>query len=162
MSSIKTADLCDDYIDKLKVAIPIGLNNYGGKSSFHGEIVTVKCLDNNPLVRSTLSENGKGKVLVVDGEASKNCALTGDNIAQLAYDNEWAGIIINGCIRDSVAISKINIGVKALYTNPTKSGKMEGGAVNIPVTFANITFIPGDYLYSDEDGIVVSKLPLHI
>jgi RraA famliy len=100
-------------------------------------------------------------VLVVDGKASKKCALTGDNIAQLAFDNEWSGIIINGCIRDSEAIGKIPIGVKALYTNPTKSGKERVGEVNIPITFANITFSPGTYLYSDEDGIVVSKKKLH-
>ena len=161
MNNIKTADLCDDFIDQLQVAEPIGLINYGGIKKFHGEIVTVKCLDNNPLVRTTLSENGKGKVLVVDGEASKKCALTGDNIAQLAFDNEWSGIIINGCIRDSEAIGKILIGVKALYTNPTKSGKLEGGKVNIPITFANVTFTPGEYLYSDEDGIVISKNKLH-
>lgn len=161
MNDFKTADLCDDYIDQLKVATPIGLNNYGGKTSFHGEIVTVKCLDNNPLVRSTLSKNGKSKVLIVDGEASKKCALTGDNIAKLAYDNEWSGIIINGCIRDSVAISKINIGVKALYTNPIKSGKLENGTVNIPVSFADITFTPGEYLYADEDGIVIAQNKLH-
>ncbi len=161
MNHIKTADLCDDFIDQLQVAEPIGLQNFGGLTKFHGEIVTVKCLDNNPLVRSTLSENGKGKVLVVDGEASKKCALTGDNIAQLAFENEWSGIIINGCIRDSEAIGQIQIGVKALYTNPTKSGKLDGGEVNIPITFANITFSPGDYLYSDEDGIVVAKKSLH-
>ncbi|WP_322971208.1 ribonuclease E activity regulator RraA [Faecalibacter sp. LW9] len=161
MKNIKTADLCDDYIDELKVALPIGFNNYGGKKAFHGEIVTIKCLDNNPLVRATLSENGKGKVLVVDGEASKKCALAGDNIAQLAFENEWAGIIINGCIRDSEAIGRIAIGVKALYTNPIKSGKLEVGKINIPITFANVTFYPGEYVYSDEDGIVISKTPLH-
>lgn len=161
MNDIKTADLCDDFIDQLKVAESIGLNNYGGNKTFCGEIVTIKCLDNNPLVRRTLSENGKGKVLVVDGEASKKCALTGDNIAQLAYENEWSGIIINGCIRDSEAIGQIKIGVKALYTNPIKSGKQEVGEINIPITFANVTFYPGEYLYSDEDGIVVSKQKLH-
>lgn len=161
MNNIKTADLCDDYIDELKVAMPIGLNNYGGKKTFHGEVVTIKCLDNNPLIRAKLSENGKGKVLVVDGEASKKCALTGDNIAQLAFDNEWSGIIINGCIRDSEAIGRIDIGVKALYTNPIKSGKQEVGEINIPITFANVTFYPGEYVYSDEDGIVISKTQLH-
>ena len=161
MNEIKTADLCDDFIDQLQVATPIGLKNYGGVSTFNGEIVTIKCFENNPLVRSTLSENGKDKVLVVDGGASKKCALTGDNIAQLAFDNDWSGIIINGCIRDSEAISKIKIGVKALDTNPTKSGKGDGGEVNIPITFADITFQPGEYIYSDEDGIVVAKNKLH-
>lgn len=161
MNIIKTADLCDEYIDQLTVALPIGLNNYGGKKAFYGEIVTIKCLDNNPLIRKTLSENGKGKVLIVDGEASKKCALTGDNIAQLAFENEWSGIIINGCIRDSEAIGKIEIGVKALYTNPIKSGKQDFGEINIPITFANVTFYPGEYVYSDEDGIVISKTKLH-
>lgn len=161
MNEIKTADLCDDYIEQLKVALPIGLKDYGGKKSFHGEIVTIQCYENNPLVRTALSENGKGKVLVVNGGGSKRCALTGDNIAQLAFENQWSGIIINGCIRDSEAIGKIEIGVKALDTNPTKSGKLENGKINIPITFAEITFLPGEYLYADEDGIVVSSSKLH-
>lgn len=161
MRIIRTADLCDDYIDQLQVALPIGLQNFGGNTVFHGEIVTVKCLDNNPLIRETLSEKGNGRVLVVDGEASKKCALTGDNISKLAHDNGWAGILINGCIRDSVAISNLEIGVKALYTNPIKSGKLPGGEVNVPVIFAGITFYPGHYLYSDEDGVVISESRLH-
>jgi regulator of ribonuclease activity A len=161
MKKIYTADLCDDFIDQIKVATPIGLKNYGGKNNFYGEIITVKCFENNPLVRTVLSENGKGKVLVVDGGGSKKCALTGDNIAKLAHDNHWEGIIINGCIRDSKAISKIKIGVKALDTNPTKSGKNEDGEQNITVHFADIDFTPGEFVYSDEDGIVVSKEKRH-
>lgn len=161
MEIIRTADLCDAYITQLQVAEPIGFINFGGKTIFKGEIVTIRCLDNNPLVRKVLSEDGEGKVLVVDGGASKKCALTGDNIAKLAFDNNWSGIIINGCIRDSVAISKLSIGVKALYTHPVKSGKLDNGVFNVPVTFAGVTFTPGDYLYSDEDGIVVSKDKLH-
>lgn len=161
MKIIRTADLCDEYIDQLQIAEPMGFINFGGKTVFKGEIVTIRCLDNNPLVRKVLSEDGEGKVLVVDGGASKKCALTGDNIARLALDNKWDGIIINGCIRDCVAISKLSIGVKALYTHLLKSGKLDNGVFNVPVTFAGITFTPGDYLYSDEDGIVVSKMKLH-
>lgn len=161
MKIIRTADLCDEYIDQLQIAEPMGFINFGGKTVFKGEIVTIRCLDNNPLVRKVLSEDGEGKVLVVDGGASKKCALTGDNIARLALDNKWDGIIINGCIRDCVAISKLSIGVKVLYTHPLKSGKLDNGVFNVPVTFAGITFTPGDYLYSDEDGIVVSKMKLH-
>ena len=161
MKTIKTADLCDEFIDVLKVVQPIGLNDYGANKGFYGEIVTIKCFENNPLVRRTLSENGKGKVLVIDGGGSKKCALTGDNIAQLAFDNNWNGIIINGCIRDSEAISKIKIGVKALATNPTKSGKKEDGELNIPINFGEVTFNAGEYIYADEDGIVVSNVKLH-
>ena len=161
MKIIRIADLCDEYTDQLQVAEPTGFINFGGNTFFKGEIVTIRCLDNNPLVRKVLSEDGEGKVLVVDGGASKKCALAGDNIVKLALDHKWDGIIINGCIRDSVAISKLSIGVKALYTHPIKSGKLDNGVFNVPVTFAGITFTPGDYLYSDEDGIVVSKDKLH-
>ena len=150
-----TADLYDEHGDKLRVAQPV-FRDYGGRKTFHGQVVTVKVHEDNTLVREVLEENGTSKVLVVDGGASLRCALVGDLLAQLGKDNGWSGIIISGCIRDSSVIATIEIGVKALATNPRKSVKKGEGDRNIPVTFAGITFNPGNYLYADEDGVVVS------
>lgn len=156
MKKFSTADLCDKYPEKINVLNPVGLKNFGGISSFYGQIVTVKCYENNPLVRETLSQNGTGKVLVVDGGGSKNCALMGDNIAELAIENKWNGIIIFGSIRDSAAISKLPIGVKALDVNPLKSGKAREGQINLKLKLCETEIIPDHFLYSDEDGIVTS------
>lgn len=158
---IETTDLCDKFSDEISVALPIGLKDFGGTKAFYGEIVTVKCFENNPFVRQTLENEGMGKVLVVDGGGSKKCALMGDNIAELAISNNWNGIIIYGCIRDSVAVSKLPVGLKALDVIPLKSGKKNEGDVGVIVNFANIDFIPGHFVYADEDGIIVSKRRLH-
>jgi regulator of ribonuclease activity A len=157
---IYTADLCDDFIDLLQVATPIGFKDYGVKKNFHGEIVTVKCFEKNPLVKQTLNTDGTGKVLVVDGGGSLNCALMGDNLAAMGIKNNWNGVVIFGCIRDSREIATMDIGVKALNTTPRKSIKIPEGEVNVKVSFADIDFTPGHYIYCDEDGIVVSKTKL--
>ncbi|MFZ1321884.1 MAG: ribonuclease E activity regulator RraA [Ignavibacteria bacterium] len=158
---INTTDLCDMFITKINVALPIGFKDFGGKKAFHGKIVTVKCFENNPLVREILETDGTNKVLIVDGGGSKKCALMGDNMAELAVNNNWEGIIIYGCIRDSVSISKLNIGLKALDVNPVKSGKTKSGELNCILDFANIEFVPDHFIYCDEDGIVVSEEKLH-
>jgi regulator of ribonuclease activity A len=154
-----TADLCDEHIDKLQVAEPI-FKDLGGSSCFEGEIYTLKVFEDNTLVRAALEKEGSGKVLVVDGGGSLRCALVGDNLAALAIENHWRGIVVYGCIRDSKQIGEMQIGVKALNTNPTKSIKRNEGQENVPVRFAGVDFKPGHYLYADEDGIVVSELPL--
>lgn len=151
-----TTDLSDAHSD-LQIAQPIGLQHFGKRSYFSGEIVTIKAKENNPLVRSTLGENGKGKVLVVDGDGSDQCAMIGDNIAKLAVDNAWEGVVLNAYIRDSVAIADLPIGVMALGTIPIKSGKLEVGEKQVPLDFAKVKFVPGEYIYADEDGIVLSK-----
>lgn len=153
----KTTDLCDEYPDKISVANPNSFRDYGGKKSFSGMIQTVKCFENNPLVRKSIERNGNGKVLVVDGCGSMNCALLGDMLAEIAIKNKWNGIVINGCIRDSAAIGKLHIGVKALNTNPMKSGKKNEGDENVDVNFTGINFVPGEFIYCDEDGIITSK-----
>jgi regulator of ribonuclease activity A len=150
-----TADLYDAHGEKLQVARPL-LKDYGGRKKFHGRIATVKAYEDNSLVRSALEEKGHGKVLVVDGGGSLRCALVGDMLAQLGKDNGWTGMIVFGCIRDSVVIGAIDIGVKALSTSPRKSVKKGAGERDVPVTFADVTFKPGDYLYADEDGILIS------
>lgn len=155
----QTADLYDAYEDLLQVALPI-FKSYGNLSKFHGEIVTVKCFEDNSLVAENLGKNGEGKVLVVHGGGSLKCALVGDNLAKKAIDNGWAGIIVNGCIRDSHIINQMQIGIRALNTNPKKSVKKNAGLLNETVHFAEVTFVPGHFVYADEDGIVISEKPL--
>jgi regulator of ribonuclease activity A len=155
----KTADLCDEHSDSLKIAQPL-FNDYGKKISFGGEISTVKCFEDNSLVRSQLEQPGNGRVLVVDGGGSTRCAMVGDILAQMGADNGWSGIIVYGCIRDSGVIATINIGVKALGTLPLKSLKKGEGDIDITVHFADVDFVPGQFAYADEDGIIVSPRAL--
>lgn len=157
---IKTADLSDKHEGKVKATLPL-FKSFGQKKSFHGEIVTVKVFEDNVLVKDMLGKNGKGKVLVVDGGGSLRCALMGDNLAQIAIDNGWEGVIIYGCIRDSAEIDKMNVGVKALNIIPFKSKKGGEGETNVPVIFASATFKPGEFVYADEDGILLSEVKLH-
>lgn len=159
--TFQTPDLCDENEGKVKVATPM-FQAYGGKTRFHGQIQTVKVFEDNVFVRDVLSESGTGtgKVLVVDGGGSLRCALVGDLIAAMAQKNGWEGIIVYGCIRDSGVINGIDIGVRALNTNPLKSVKQGAGYKNIPVTFAGITFEPGQFVYVDEDGIITSATAL--
>jgi regulator of ribonuclease activity A len=154
-----TADLCDEHIDKLQVAEPI-FRDFGGAACFEGEIHSLKVFEDNTLVRAALEKDGTGKVLVVDGGGSLRCALVGDNLVTLAIKNNWRGIVVYGCIRDSKPIGEMKMGLKALNTNPTKSVKRNEGQENIPVRFAGVDFKPGQYLYADEDGVVVSEFPL--
>jgi regulator of ribonuclease activity A len=157
---MKTSDLCDNYPDKVKAAAPVGFRDFGGKKIFSGKIHTVKCFENNPFVKNALEQNGEGKVLVVDGGGSVKCALFGDMLAELAIKNKWHGIIVNGCIRDSAALANLDIGVKALNVIPLKSGKKNEGQENVSVHFAGIDFNPAEYIYCDEDGIIVSTIEL--
>lgn len=154
-----TADLYDEHGDDLKVALPV-FNDYGGKLTFSGPVSTVKCHEDNSLVRSALEEPGQGRVLVVDGGESRRCALVGDMLARLGEENGWSGIVVSGCIRDTEVMKTINIGVKAMATNPRKSLKKGAGDRDIRVTIAGIDCSPGEYLYADADGIVISTEPL--
>lgn len=150
-----TADLYDEFEEKLQIVTPI-FNDYGGNLKFCGPVSTVKVFEDNSLVRAALEEPGEGRILVVDGGASLKCALVGDMLAELGKDNDWVGIIVNGCIRDSAVIANIAIGIKALNTNPRKSVKKGIGDRDISVDFADVIISPGDYVYADEDGIVIS------
>ncbi|WP_437276204.1 ribonuclease E activity regulator RraA [Sorangium sp. So ce375] len=157
-SEIRTTDLCDEHPDVV-VADPI-FRDYGGARLFHGRITTVKVHEDNVLVRKALEEPGDGRVLVVDGGGSLRCALLGDNIAAMAHQNGWAGVIVYGCIRDAEAIARIPIGVKALATHPRKSGKKGAGDRDVAVTFAGVTWVPGELVYADHDGIVCAQKQL--
>lgn len=154
-----TADLYDANEDRVQVALPM-FADYGGRLTFCGPVSTVKVHEDNTLVRKALEEKGEGRVLVVDGGESLRCALVGDMLAEIGRDNGWAGIIVSGCIRDSAVIATIDIGVKAIGTNPRKSLKLGAGQRDVPVSFAGVTFMPGEYVYADEDGILLSKEPL--
>ncbi len=151
-----TADLCDEFGEGVRVAEPV-FRDYGGASSFRGPVATVRVFEDNVLVREALEEDGRGRVLVVDGGGSTRCALVGGRLAALAHENGWAGIFVNGCIRDSAEMSPLPIGVKALNTSPRKSAKEGTGERNVPVDFAGIEVSSGEYLYADEDGIVVAE-----
>ena len=150
-----TADLYDAHGDDLQVALPL-FRDFGGRTDFHGPVVTLKVHEDNSLVREVLGEAGEGRVLVVDGGGSLRCALLGDNLARMAAANGWSGLVIHGCIRDSVEIAKLPVGVKALATNPTRSLKRGEGQRDVVVRFADVSFVPDCYIYADADGIVVS------
>ena len=155
----KTADLCDKYESSISAAQPI-FRDYGGNASFYGKICTIKCFEDNSLVREILKTPGSKQVLVIDGVGSTRRALVGDLLAQAGADNHWAGIVVNGCIRDSRIIATINIGCKAIATSPIRTHKKGVGEKDIPLHFADIDFIPGQFLYADEDGIIVSPKDL--
>ncbi len=157
--SYATTDLSDAYPDVIQVAEPI-FRDFGGQRAFHGAIATVKLFEDNALVRSILETPGAGRVLVVDGGGSMRCALLGDQLAELAVRNGWAGVVVYGCIRDSEAIGQLPLGVKALATHPLKSIKRGEGQREIPVRFAGVHFRPGAWLYADGDGLIVSEQPL--
>ena len=154
-----TTDLCDEHPDFVRVVEPL-FTNYGGKVCFGGEIVTVKCHEDNSVVKETAGTPGQGKVMVVDGGASMRRSLLGDMIAENAVKNGWAGFIIYGCIRDVDAIGALDIGVQALGTIPLKTDKRGIGDRNVSVTFGGITFNPGEFVYADNNGIIVSAEPL--
>lgn len=156
----QTADLCDQYEDQVRTGkvriLEQMLNSFGGRAIFHGRISTLKLFEDNSLVRKALEAPGDGRVLVIDGGGSLRCALVGDQLAQLGAQNDWAGLVVYGCIRDSHAISEMDIGVLALDTHPLKSIKKNTGETALDVRFGGITFVPGHYLYADEDGVLVS------
>jgi len=154
-----TADLMDAHQASLQ-SCDLPLRDFGGTLRFEGPIRTVRCREDNVLVRATLSEPGHGGVLVVDGAGLLHRALVGDLIAGLAISNGWSGIVVHGAIRDSAAIASMPIGLKALGTNPRRCEKTGVGSVDVPVSFGGVIFTPGAYLYADEDGIVVADRAL--
>ncbi|MGC4960689.1 ribonuclease E activity regulator RraA [Gordonia sp. DT101] len=153
-----TADLVDEIGDLVR-SCDTQFTQYGGRREFVGRVTTVKCFQDNALLKSILSESNPGGVLVVEGAESVHTALVGDIIAELGRSNGWAGIIVNGAIRDAKAIGEMEIGVKALGTNPRKSTKTGVGDRDIPLTIGGETFNPGDIVYSDDDGIVIVAGP---
>lgn len=148
-----TADLCDE--NPQAAVLELEMRDYGGVVVFEGPVSTLRLHEDNKLVGEALREAGQGRVLVVDGGGSRRCALVGDNLAQRAVDNGWAGIVVYGCIRDAEQIGTIGIGLKALGTHPRKTVKRGEGQRDEPVRFGGLTIRPGDQLYADRDGVVV-------
>ena len=151
-----TCDISDKLHPDVQYLEPV-YKSYGGKTSFSGRIVTVKCYEDNSLVEEALKSNGKNSILVVDAGGSMNCAMLGDKRATDAIKNEWEGILVHGLIRDSATIKGMKIGILALGVCPLKSIKNGVGDSNLIVNFSGITFTPGEYLYADEDGVIVIK-----
>ena len=148
-----TADLLDAHPDVAVCALRF--EQFGAVRSFEGEIATVRCFEDNVLVRRRAGEPGAGRVLVVDGGGSLAVALVGENVASLALASGWAGLVLNACVRDSAALRTLELGIKALGTHPKASRKLGGGELDVPVAFGGVTFTPGGRIVSDDDGIVV-------
>ena len=153
MNKFNTADLCYDH--SLIIAKPI-FKSYGSRTHCFGKIKTVEAIEDNSYVKKLLQEDGSGYVMVVDGRGSEKCALVGDNLAALGAKNNWSGIIVNGCIRDSMEINNIGISIKAINLVPNKSEKKDIGKYGLDLNFAGVIFKENDFLYSDPDGIVIS------
>lgn len=156
----KTADFCDVFENEVQVCQQ-AFQSYGKKEQFYGKIATVKVKDDNVLVKEALQSLPEGTVLVVDGEGSTNCALLGDNLANIAEERNLAGVIIYGCVRDSKELRNINIGIFALGTMPKRSRKEGKGEAEIPLQFGAIEWIPNQYVYADEDGVIVCEKRIH-
>ena len=155
MRDFATADLLDQF-PETEVLLP-GLSTFGGKPYFYGQAQTVTAPEDNSYVRKALEKPGENRVLVVDGGGSTLCALLGDQLAQLAAENQWAAVIVHGYIRDSQVIADIPIGVRALGTIPRRSIKQNKGSIGEPVHFLGVTISPGLWVYADSDGVIVSK-----
>lgn len=150
-----TTDLSDDFPGLVRHAEP-GFRDYGGRIAFHGPVATLRVPDDNSKVREAVEAPGQGRVLVVDGGAAMTYALFGGNLGKLAEENGWAGVVVNGCIRDTAELAECKIGVKALAAHPKRSDKRGLGEKDVTVSFAGLTIAPGEWLYADGDGIVVS------
>jgi len=162
--SLATTDICDGNEDlilngQLRVCAPV-FKSYGGLSQFQGQAVTLKVFEDNTWVRTLLDEPGQGRVLVIDGGGSMRCALVGGNLGVLAEKNGWAGILVNGCIRDTLELGQSKVGIRALAAHPQKSVKRNVGERDLIVDIAGTTVKPGDYIYADEDGVLVADKSL--
>lgn len=157
---LSTPDLCDAH-EGIRVLDPI-FNNYGGVASFFGQIVTIKCHEDNSVVKQLVSKQGDGRVIVMDGGGSLRRAILGDMLAEQAANNGWAGLIINGCIRDVDEIGRTALGVKALNVHPMKTEKRGIGDLNIPVQMAGQVIHPNEWAYCDNNGVIVSAIELPV
>ncbi|ABR73891.1 ribonuclease E activity regulator RraA [Actinobacillus succinogenes] len=158
---IDTSELCDIYLDQVDVVDPI-FSSFGGVQAFYGKVTTVKCFETNGLIEEILEENGEGRVLVIDGGGSIRRALIDAELARLAADNHWEGIIVYGAIRQLSELENIEIGIHALAPIPVSADESNYGESDIPVNFGGVTFFPEDYIYADLTGIILSQEPLDL
>lgn len=156
---LPTPDLCDKYEGKVQ-ALEMQFQHFGQLPSFYGQVVTVKCFEDNSMVKQLLNEPGEGKVLVVDGCGSMRRALLGDMLAEAAIKNGWAGVVVAGCIRDVHVINNLAIGVKALGTHPMKTDKLGKGEIDVVLEIGHTQVAPGMFLYADLNGVIVADGPL--
>lgn len=165
MPNMPTCDLCDvhktDLSGSFRVLPPV-FRDFGGRKRFAGEVVTVKCFEDNSLVKTAVDSQGLGRVLVVDVGASLRRALLGGNLGAAAARNGWAGVVIDGCVRDVAELAQCEVGIRALASMPWPTEKRGEGQSEVAVQIQGVWIRPGDWLYADEDGMVVSAKPLHV
>ncbi|EOX4190837.1 ribonuclease E activity regulator RraA [Vibrio cholerae] len=154
-----TSALCDIYLDQVDVVEPM-FSNFGGCASFAGQITTIKCYEDNGLIRETLEQDGLGRILLIDGGGSLRRALVDAELAALAEENEWEGIVVYGSVREVDELEEMSIGIQAIASIPVGATSQGIGEVDIPVNFGGVTFLPEDYLYADNTGIIISQEPL--
>ncbi|WNJ96417.1 ribonuclease E activity regulator RraA [Vibrio ruber] len=155
-----TSALCDIYFDQVDVVEPM-FSNFGGRASFAGQITTIKCFEDNGLIREVLEQDGLGRVLLIDGGGSLRRALIDAELAALAEENEWEGLVVYGCVREVDELEEMNIGIQAMASIPVGAAAQSMGEIDIPVNFGGVTFLPEDYLYADSTGIILSQEPLN-
>jgi regulator of ribonuclease activity A len=158
MRAFSTPDLSDDHDESQ--AIELQFRNFGRRDKFYGQVVTIKCHEDNSLVKACVGEAGLGRVIVVDGGGSLRRALLGDMLAEKAAQNGWAGLVINGVVRDVDEIAEIDLGVKALGCCPIKTEKLGVGQRDIPLHIGGVEISPGQYIYADNNGVLISNQPL--
>ena len=159
--SKSTADICDEFSDQqIQIAEPI-FQSFGTKRQFCGPIATCKAQEDNSFVRTALAEPGEGRVLVVDGGGSTRFALVGEELARVAMQNNWAGMLVNGAIRDSAIVATLDVAIKALTTSPRACENRDIGERDVPLNFAGTIFMPGYYLYADDDGVLIAETALY-
>ncbi|AIW20091.1 ribonuclease E activity regulator RraA [Vibrio coralliilyticus] len=156
-----TSALCDIYSEQVDVVEPM-FSNFGGSASFAGQITTVKCFEDNGLIREVLEQDGLGRVLLIDGGGSLRRALIDAELASLAEENEWEGLVVYGCVREVDELEDMSIGIQALASIPAGAVSQSVGEVDVPVNFGGVTFIPEDYLYADNTGVILSQEPLDV
>lgn len=158
---IDTSELCDLYSDQVDVVEPI-FSSFGGRTAYSGQITTVKCFESNGLIADVLEEEGKGRVLLVDGGGAVRRALIDAELAQLAVDNGWEGIIIYGAVRQLDILETLDIGIHALAPIPVSAEENNIGEIDTPVNFGGVSFLPEDYIYADLTGIILSPEQLDL
>ncbi len=156
-----TSELCDIYLDQVDVLEPM-MSSYGGRRSFGGQIRTVKCFEDNGLIKQLAQENGEGCVMLIDGGGSLRRALVDSDIATLACENNWEGLVVYGCVRDVDLLDEIEIGIQAIASIPVSADTQGIGDTDIPVNFGGVTFIPEDHIYADSTGVILSQEPIDI
>ncbi|MGC9458324.1 ribonuclease E activity regulator RraA [Vibrio genomosp. F10] len=156
-----TSALCDIYLDQVDVVEPL-FSNFGGRTSFAGQVTTIKCFEDNSLIRDLLEQDGVGRVLLIDGGGSLRRALIDAELAALAEDNEWEGIVVYGCVREVDELEEMSVGIQALASIPVGAVGNGVGETDVAVNFGSVTFVPEDYLYADNTGIIISQEPLDI